>query len=344
MNILSLLFLAGFGFSVITQAHELHWPASHPGGKTLENTATNKVPKTARAFALFDAEIGLSWDDEHVYIEGDGLPAHPMMSGITAWQQQVPLPHNFTGAQAFKIPLQPVYKETPGALTLIGPIALAVNGIPIFNALTQSGKDAYASGELDRWGGHCGRADDYHYHIAPAHLEAKVGKGNPVAFALDGYPIHVVDPAIDKPLDECHGYMNDQGQYRYVGTLKPPYVMAKFRGEADLDDRPRTQSLRPHLPPLRGAVVTNFTGTPATGAVLRFQLRGTSNSIAYQVDDTGNQVEMTFTDGRGQTRTETYTRNDRKGRKPPRDEAGQRRPPRGGEARPPRQGGPKKPR
>ena len=53
--------------------------------------------------------------------------------------------------------------------------------------------DTLLAGELDQWGGHCGRADDYHYHIAPIHLEKIVGAGNPVAIALDGYPIYGYD-------------------------------------------------------------------------------------------------------------------------------------------------------
>ena len=63
-------------------------------------------------------------------------------------------------------------------------VALAVNGVPIFNPIKNNGKtDTLLAGELDRWGGHCGRADDYHYHIAPVHLEKIVGAGNPVAVA-----------------------------------------------------------------------------------------------------------------------------------------------------------------
>ncbi|MDA7926629.1 hypothetical protein N9B21_01165 [Verrucomicrobiales bacterium] len=73
-----------------------------------------------------------------------------MMKGITAWQQQVPIPHDFTGENRFKLPLNPtVIEGDTQELTLMGPIALAANGIPIFHALTQSGKDAYAGGELD---------------------------------------------------------------------------------------------------------------------------------------------------------------------------------------------------
>ena len=44
-----------------------------------------------------------------------------------------------------------------------GAVAIAPNGVPIFNPLNNTGEDAYAIGELDQWGGHCGKADDYHY-------------------------------------------------------------------------------------------------------------------------------------------------------------------------------------
>ena len=72
-----------------------------------------------------------------------------------------------------------------------GAIALAVNGVPIFNPIKNNGvTDTLIAGELDKWGGHCGRADDYHYHVAPVHLEKLTGKGKPLAFALDGYPIY----------------------------------------------------------------------------------------------------------------------------------------------------------
>ena len=57
---------------------------------------------------------------------------------------------------------------------LRGAIALAVNGIPIFNPQNNGGEVSADIGELDQWGGHCGRADDYHYHVAPLHLQSVV--------------------------------------------------------------------------------------------------------------------------------------------------------------------------
>ena len=65
-----------------------------------------------------------------------------------------------------------------------------MNGVPIFNAPNNRGEDAFLIGELDDWGGHAGRADDYHYHAAPLHLQEIVGDAAPIAYALDGYPIY----------------------------------------------------------------------------------------------------------------------------------------------------------
>jgi hypothetical protein len=81
--------------------------------------------------------------------------------------------------------------------------------------------DTLLAGELDRWGGHCGRADDYHYHIAPVHLEKTVGAGNPVAVSLDGYAIYGYNDPNGKPptdLDWLNGHKGPDGTYHYHAT------------------------------------------------------------------------------------------------------------------------------
>ncbi|MEM9283896.1 MAG: YHYH protein [Verrucomicrobiota bacterium] len=279
--------------------------ATYPGEKTFENPG-GPIPPTVNAFSAFKDRLGLSWDDDFLYIESNGIPDHDMMRGIVAWQQQVPLPHPYVGANRFALPLNPTVLEEPQKLTLMGPIAIAVNGIPIFHALTQSGKDAYLGGELDEWGGHCGRADDYHYHIAPAHLEPLVGEGNPVAFGLDGHPVFLADPSRDKPLDECHGYFDEEGKYRYVGDLTNPYMMAFFRGAADLENRPRANGVRPHLQPLRGATITGFSGTLTEGYSLEYHLKGDKHTINYLVTELGAEFE--FVDANGSSTSESYER------------------------------------
>lgn len=148
-------------------------------------------PPMQKHFEPFQKRLQFRWDRDYFYVGSNGLPDHNMMIGIKSWQQQVPLPQPYTGANAWRIPLRPVLADRPISAKKAlfrGAIALAVNGVPIFNALNNRGEDAYLAGELDEWGGHCGRGDDYHYHIAPLHLEKVVGRGNPIAYALDGFP------------------------------------------------------------------------------------------------------------------------------------------------------------
>ena len=143
-------------------------------------------------FDQFADTVAVARDGSWWLVESNGLPAHSMMVGITSWQQQVPVEQPYSGSNAWRIPVVPTVSSSPvSARTALyrGAIALAVNGVPIFNALNNRGDDAFLYGELDKWGGHCGRADDYHYHIAPLHLAERVGRSSPIAYALDGFPI-----------------------------------------------------------------------------------------------------------------------------------------------------------
>ena len=54
--------------------------------------AETPSPHQAAAFEAFAPKVKLRWDEKFLYVEGNGLPIHSMMVGITAWQQQVPLP------------------------------------------------------------------------------------------------------------------------------------------------------------------------------------------------------------------------------------------------------------
>ncbi|MCP4073926.1 MAG: YHYH protein, partial [Hyphomicrobiales bacterium] len=158
-----------------------------------------------------------------------------MMKGITSWQQQVPLPQDYYGSNSWSIPIKPKIANNPISTAdhfHRGAIAVAVNGIPMFNALNNRGEFAANVGELDKWGGHSGRADDYHYHLAPEHLEDFVGKGNPIAYALDGYPVYT--QTTDK-LDKYLGRFNKTGSYQYHAVDHPPYFIAGLRGEVTTD-------------------------------------------------------------------------------------------------------------
>jgi hypothetical protein len=83
--------------------------------------------------------------------------------------------------------------------------------------------DALLDGQLDQWGGHSGRADDYHYHTAPLHLDAQTPDILPIAFALDGFAIYgslEPDGAPMLPLDTNHGHFDAAGVYHYQQVLR----------------------------------------------------------------------------------------------------------------------------
>ena len=275
------------------------------------------APPQASAFAPFAPSVKVRWDEQFLFVESHGLPSHNMMTGITAWQQQVPLPQDYTGANAWRIPLAPVPAATPVSVEnrfLRGAIALAVNGVPIFNPQNNRGELSYEIGELDRWGGHCGRADDYHYHIAPLHLQEAVGRGQPIAYALDGYPVYgptEPDGKTATGLDAQGGHSADALGYHYHASDKYPYVIGGFHGEVterdgQVDPQPRAHPVRPALPPLRGARITDFV-RDGSRSELTYEDGGESRKIIYTVN-ADKSVTFLFPDGR----TETFRH--RKGR------------------------------
>ncbi|MFM7809363.1 MAG: YHYH protein, partial [Planctomycetota bacterium] len=286
------------------------------------------------------------------------------MKGITSWQQQVPLPQNYTGANAWQIPLKPKLADKPvsGKLYLRkGAIALAANGIPIFNALNNRGVDSFSIGELDEFGGHSGRGDDYHYHAAPLAIQKVVGKDKPIAFALDGFAIHGLFDRDAKPgadgacplgsteaLDEWNGHFctvpAGQGLeggtrgYHYHASKAYPYINGGMRGEVKVEGdeivpQAHAQPIRPATGPLRGAKITGFKQTGPKAWSLTYQQNGKDGHVDYALDASGG-VTFTFTTPDGTKTTETYSAKDRRtpgaggrggqGDKPPREGGGRR--------------------
>ena len=262
-------------------------------------------------------------DDRYFYIESTGFPTRRMMVGITSWQQQVPLPQDFTGPNAFRIPRYPVISKHPvSAKTALfnGAIAVAVNGVPIFNPIKNDGRtDTFLAGELDEFGGHCGRADDYHYHIAPLHLIDVVGAGNPIAYALDGFAIYGLNEADgSKPqaLDEFNGHQDARGAYHYHATKTYPYVNGGLRGEVQVEDdhitpQPVTIPVRPAERPLRGARIVGFTWPGPNRYSLEYTVGSEHRFVNYSITGDGTYT-FEYVDGAGAKRTQVYTR--RKGR------------------------------
>jgi|GEM_PF-271861 hypothetical protein len=226
------------------------------------------------AFAPFKPDVYTRWDSNWFYVESKGIPKHEMMTGITGWQRQAPIQQCYTGTNAWQIPMNPVMAADPIPVNqqhfTRGGIAVAVNGIAIFNPYTNTGLDALVDGQLDNWGGHCGRADDYHYHIAPLHLYAQSSPSQPIAFGFDGFPVFgntEPDGAAMETLDANHGHMWN-GKYHYHGTSAAPYMIAKMAGVVTEDSthqiipQSRAKPVRPSGTPLTGAAITAFQAFP----------------------------------------------------------------------------------
>ena len=281
--------------------------------------STNSAPNITDTFDPFAKlnVIQYRQDNQFFYVESNGMPDHPMMVGITAWQQQVPIPQSYFGNNAWRIPLFPVVAKNPLSAKshfFRGAIALAANGVPIFNPIKNDGRtDTLLAGELDEYGGHCGRGDDYHYHIAPTHLQKTVGEGKPLAYALDGYAIYGYTEPDGSPvegLDAFNGHETPGLGYHYHATKDYPYLNGGFHGEVvekdgQVDPQPRASSVREALPPMRGAKIVGFENTKPESYKLTYDIQGKKGTVSYILNRDGS-ADFTFVYPNGQTRTEKY--------------------------------------
>ncbi len=301
--------------------------AQNIGEKTKEAIAHLPVPANdidfmTSVFGSFD-NVSTHHDDKYLYVESNGVPSHEMMTGITSWQQQVPIDQDYTNENSWVIPLQPELADEPLMAKdnfMKGAIAIAANGIPIFNPLNNRGEDAKAFGELDNWGGHSGRADDYHYHLAPTHLQSQVGEGKPIAYALDGFPVY---GETDDELDEYLGKFNEDGSYEYHATSEFPYLIAGLRGkvtinpdtkapENEISPQAHTHGVRPALTPLRGAEITDYKIISPTQYSLTYTHDGQEHKLNYgwgATEATKDIYTFEFIDPEGTT-VQTYKRTD----------------------------------
>jgi hypothetical protein len=229
-----------------------------------------------------------------------------------------------------------------------GAIALGADGIPIFNPRNNSGRVSYEIGELDAYGGHCGLADDYHYHLAPVHLQAILGTDKPVAWALDGYPIYGYnepDGSPRLPLDADGGHTHGNWGYHYhavgstAGGPQSPYLPSAFHGTVvnyggQVDGQPEVSPIRAsgtggyNAQPLAGARITAFknpvaldadasghlveslTGPPSADQYLmRYTVSGTSYDVCWRINRSANPKTLTITFRTPGTGTTTTTYN-----------------------------------
>jgi YHYH protein len=284
--------------------------------------ATTAAPATiadrtssADPWLLYPKSVKASRTSTELVVESTGMPEHLMMIGITNWQQQFPLPQPYSGSNAWRLPAKGALSDAPiSAKTGLfrGAIALAIDGVPIFNALNNRGEDSFLIGELDQWGGHCGRADDYHYHAAPLHLTKGQSAAVPIAVAMDGFAIYGLtepDGSTVRALDEFNGHVDATDGYHYHASLTYPYINGGLRGkvtvaDGQIDPQPSATPIRPAGNPLRGASITAFSQTAPAAWRLQYKLNGGTYQVDYSIS--GSMYTFLFTDPNGSARTETF--------------------------------------
>jgi hypothetical protein len=180
-------------------------------------------------------------------LQGNGLPVDSL-TGIFPIQRDDPAyqyDRNPNAIQSYNldtlIPADPQLAADPSCVPM-GAIGYALNGVAIYNALDDAGRDAVAHEVQDACDGHPQQAGQYHYH-GPSDCMPHADENNAlVGYALDGFGIYSLYDAdgnayTDADLDACHGITSEiewNGEtvtmYHYVLTREYPYTVGCFRG------------------------------------------------------------------------------------------------------------------
>jgi hypothetical protein len=164
----------------------------------------------------FSDNVKVTFTDEHMIVESDGIPNHET--------GKFPGPDNpnriLKQSYRFYIPLKPKIADKP-TKTPMGPIGVAINGIPFYNQYNKEGQDAVKVETFDSCCGHPDPMGRYHYHKYPVCIKApfkdEAGKHSPlIGYAFDGFTIYGPNGADGKPpadLDECNGHSDKERGY-----------------------------------------------------------------------------------------------------------------------------------
>ena len=184
-------------------------------------------------------------DGSDVVVQSNGEPAHgspyfetsdPRYEAYNGSNSSFMLNPNIIASQTFefRLPASPVV-ATVHAETPLGPIGVALNGVPLFNQYAGPGQQELTSeiDSFDQYNGHPQNTGVYHYHIVPLGLTVQNGPEALVGFLLDGFPLYGPQESgqavTNGDLDQYHGHSHatDEypgGIYHYHLTAEAPYI------------------------------------------------------------------------------------------------------------------------
>ena len=239
------------------------------------NGASDHTHDPCQAGSIFedhDHSVSASCANGTLTVETEtGMPTHDIMRGITSWILRVPIPFKYVDQTAWVFPLEPVWLENHQAAHSRGPLAMAVNGVPLYHFDKRPDVDlgdgyvydpifdTVQQGELDHCGGHAGQGEDYHYHTAPVCLLDEHDLTKPIAISLGGVNIFFgtggtdyygegryndINNLPDGELTECNGYQLEDGTFVYYTTQAPPYILGCFHEQIDLSTQIEARVMR----------------------------------------------------------------------------------------------------
>lgn len=206
---------------------------------------TAKPQAATRPAHPFRDNVKVEVTANYFIVRADGIPDHET--------GQFPGPHNPNEIRkqnyVWKIPRNPTPAKTPSKIPM-GPIGVAINGVPFYNPYTAEGLDAAKNEVFDRCCGHPDFTGRYHYHIYPRCVKSPFEKDDPtkhsplIGYAFDGYPIYgPLGEGGKKPadLDECNGHTDATRGYHYHVTATFPYIIGGYKGVVETSnfDHPR---------------------------------------------------------------------------------------------------------
>jgi hypothetical protein len=215
--------------------------------------AATSSPDVPAVYRKYGADVKVSVDGDYILLVATGVPDHksPYFGTTDAKYEAYNGTNTSFGkapgviqAQSYtiRIPARPVRAAT-SAPTPLGPIGLALNGVPFFNQYNGQNRPLTVEiDSFDQYNGHPTPTNAYHYHAEPTWLTKSIGSDKLLGFLLDGFPVYgPVENGVrvtNAALDQLHGHVGitadyPGGTYHYHITDADPYINgAGFYGTA----------------------------------------------------------------------------------------------------------------
>ena len=192
--------------------------------------------------------LNVECNKEYLIINSNGIPTFEFirMTPNELKEQN----HNW------QIPLFPKLAIQSTDIPLLGPIAIAIDGLPFYGpneGPPQGYGDPFLDQILDPCNGHTAPQGDY--HAIPDCIMKKDLNIHIIGYSMDGFEILAPNKNIKSSwqktsnarsawdahefiegsgdLDKCNGRIDEDGQYRYYSTFTFPYIIGCYSGIVD---------------------------------------------------------------------------------------------------------------